>query len=156
MTTVAWKDGIVAADTMGDHNGLKMPTTKILVAKAFVLGGAGGAHDFYGYFDAMKDSSLKEVLENGYPVEDQDEDIPAMILVSRSDPSKAWFLAATAWLPIVRPYHAIGSGRDFAIAAMHLGKSAVEAVDIAMQFDVYTGGRVERVDAEHGLVEALQ
>lgn len=37
---------------------------------------------------------------------------------------------------------AIGSGGDFALAAMDHGKSAKEAVKYAMTRDVYTGGRV--------------
>lgn len=37
---------------------------------------------------------------------------------------------------------ALGSGRDFALAAMDFGKSAKEAVKYAMTRDVYTGGRV--------------
>lgn len=38
---------------------------------------------------------------------------------------------------------AIGSGRDFALAAMHLGCSAEEAVKVAMQFDAFTGHGVD-------------
>lgn len=34
---------------------------------------------------------------------------------------------------------AIGSGRDFGMAAMYLGKTAVEAVEIAIKFDIYSG-----------------
>lgn len=36
----------------------------------------------------------------------------------------------------------IGSGSDFAYTALALGKSAVEAVETAMKFDVDTGGQV--------------
>lgn len=39
------------------------------------------------------------------------------------------------------PY-AIGSGRDFALAAMALGKTAKEAVELACKLDLYTGGTV--------------
>lgn len=41
-----------------------------------------------------------------------------------------------------RKIFAVGSGRDFAMAAMHLGKSAREAVLVAHQFDVDTGDEV--------------
>lgn len=36
----------------------------------------------------------------------------------------------------------LGSGRDFALAAMDFGKSAREAVKYAMTRDIYTGGKV--------------
>lgn len=39
---------------------------------------------------------------------------------------------------IFEPFYAIGSGRDFAIAAMALGKSALEAVELASRFDIWT------------------
>lgn len=40
--------------------------------------------------------------------------------------------------PLIEKFHAVGNGRDFAIAAMHLGKTALQAVEIAALFDVYT------------------
>jgi hypothetical protein len=44
---------------------------------------------------------------------------------------------------IVERCHAVGSGSDFAITAMHLGKTAREAVLIAARFDPRTGGGVD-------------
>lgn len=46
-------------------------------------------------------------------------------------------------MPIREPFHSVGSGRDFAIAAMALGKTAADAVALAMQFDPWTGGDVQ-------------
>lgn len=43
---------------------------------------------------------------------------------------------------ILEPFYAIGSGAKAALAAMHCGKSAREAVKIAARIDPYTGGRV--------------
>lgn len=40
----------------------------------------------------------------------------------------------------VESFAAIGSGSDFANTAMHLGKSAKQAVEIAAQLDLFTGG----------------
>lgn len=37
---------------------------------------------------------------------------------------------------------AIGSGAKFALTAMKLGKSAKEAVEIACQMDIYSGGKI--------------
>lgn len=44
--------------------------------------------------------------------------------------------------PLPDKFFAIGSGRDFAIAAMHLGLSAEEGVKIACKYDAYTGGPI--------------
>lgn len=40
-------------------------------------------------------------------------------------------------------YGSAGSGTDFALTAMHLGKSARVAVEIASQLDLYTGGEIK-------------
>ena len=40
---------------------------------------------------------------------------------------------------------AIGSGEDFALAAMACGKTAAEAIAIAEQLDTYTGGQIHTV-----------
>lgn len=42
-------------------------------------------------------------------------------------------------------YGAIGSGAPFATTAMHLGKSAKQAVEIATELDLYTGGNVKEM-----------
>lgn len=45
-------------------------------------------------------------------------------------------------VPVLDKFFAIGSGRQAALAAMHCGKSAREAVRIAARIDPYTGGRI--------------
>lgn len=46
--------------------------------------------------------------------------------------------------------YAIGSGSMFAMAAMMLGKSAAQAVNLASKLDLYTGGKIENVMIENG------
>ncbi|MBB5190094.1 hypothetical protein HNQ50_000804 [Silvimonas terrae] len=48
----------------------------------------------------------------------------------------------------VRPPFAIGSGAAYAMAAMALGKSAAEAVELASRLDVFTGARLVASDME--------
>lgn len=43
------------------------------------------------------------------------------------------------------PSGAIGSGGDFARTAMHLGKNAKQAVVVASELDLYTGGDVKEM-----------
>lgn len=45
-------------------------------------------------------------------------------------------------VPIVDSYFAVGSGADFARAAMECGYSAQGAVAVASKFDMNTGGRI--------------
>jgi ATP-dependent protease HslVU (ClpYQ) peptidase subunit len=54
---------------------------------------------------------------------------------------KEFFHATTLsnWMLINQPFFAIGSGMQFAIAAMEAGKTPYEAVKIASKHDPHTG-----------------
>lgn len=43
------------------------------------------------------------------------------------------------WFELKEPHFAIGSGSQFALSAMELGKTPKEAVKIAMKYDIGTG-----------------
>jgi hypothetical protein len=51
---------------------------------------------------------------------------------------------------VLEEFTASGSGRDFAIAAMHCGKTALEAVEIAALYDIYSGGPFTAVTLDGG------
>lgn len=46
----------------------------------------------------------------------------------------------------VNENESIGSGSAYALAAMHMGASAAEAIKVAMEFDVGTGGTIHVFD----------
>lgn len=46
--------------------------------------------------------------------------------------------------------YAMGHGRDFALAAMHCGKSAREAVELTCKLDVYCGNGVDTLELQAG------
>lgn len=54
------------------------------------------------------------------------------------------------WKEIVPPTQdfAIGSGRDFALAALDMGADAVKAVEAAAKRDIYTGGTIRTYTVE--------
>lgn len=45
----------------------------------------------------------------------------------------------------VPEYAAIGSGQDFAVAAMHMGSRPVDAVKVAAELDLYCSGEVDSI-----------
>lgn len=51
-------------------------------------------------------------------------------------------------IPVEDKFQAVGSGADYALCAMYLGKTAAEAVAIAAIFDAYTGGDVTELTAD--------
>lgn len=50
------------------------------------------------------------------------------------------------WLAVKEPYHAIGSGSEYALGAMASGMSPKEAVKIAMKHDSYTGMGIKTIN----------
>jgi len=56
-----------------------------------------------------------------------------------------------AFVRIEDPFFAWGSGRDFALAAMYLGKSAGEAVEIACFFDAGCGKGIDVFEWRKGM-----
>lgn len=150
MTTIAYRDGVIAADSrVTVHTeaggGRKHLCTKLYRKsitegrKTFdvIIGTAGEAFsalvfvDWYGSGKPMPD-----VLR------DLGGDFTCLIL--RPD---GLYEADIYCRPdkILEDFYAVGSGSKEALAAMHCGKSAYDAVRIASLIDPYTGGRIHKM-----------
>jgi hypothetical protein len=141
MTTVAFDGRTMAADTLAtDSWGMKERVDdKILRGQGFLVGTAGQNGAIKRWWAQVCQLDLEHVLDYGYPSFDADRDDPAIMLTNGRD---IWRHVTGGFFHVSRGFHAVGSGRDYALAAMHLGKSAEEAVRIAMEFDHGTGGDV--------------
>ena len=141
MTTVAFDGRTMAADTLAtDAWGMKeRDDDKILRGQGFLVGTAGQYGDIKRWWAQVCQLDLAHVLEYGYPDFDTDRNDPAIML---TDGRHIWRHVTGGFFRVSRGFHAVGSGRDYALAAMYLGKSAAEAVRIAMEFDNGTGGEV--------------
>lgn len=60
-------------------------------------------------------------------------------LVLTEDKKLFTFQNPTKWIMVNQPFYAVGSGMNYAMAAMECGKSPIEAVKIASKFDRSTG-----------------
>lgn len=150
MTTVAWDGRFFASDTQGDHGGLIVPTKKLMATPDYVIGGAGSYALIYDFWRRTKDMSLGSILDAGFgvtPDSEDDDDLPSIMIASRKS-RNAWYMSGRVFVPIERGFHAIGSGRDFALAAMSLGKTAYEAVELARTLDVSTGGAIDLIELQ--------
>lgn len=146
MTTIAFDGKTIAADTLHEDNyGLFDHASKLYFGKDFVAGGAGMQHHMIKWWRQVKSMTFDEVMEHGYPDYEKGEVDPAILLVQLGT-SQSFKHAGGFFVPVGRGFHAVGSGRDFALAAMFLGKTAKEAVILAAEFDNGTGGLVEAVD----------
>lgn len=167
MTVIAWDGKTLAADKRGVCMGLHRTVTKIFRPHKFVLVGVAGADD--GGF-AMLEWVKAGMVPDAFPKSQQSEHTKAIMLLVRleceqiNDPFerlnrhdaipliwRAKQIEIYDSLPqpniIEDRQHAIGSGRDYAMAAMFLGKTAAEAVEVACHFDTSCGNGVDVLEA---------
>lgn len=141
MTTIAWDGKKMAHDTLRtDGWGLKQyEPCKVMEGKDFLLGGAGDWASILKFQQRVAEMTATQILNLGYPDYKKDENDPSLLLVTRFG---VFTHGASMWMRVSRPFHAIGSGRDYALMAMYLGKTAEEAVDLTREFDNDTGAPI--------------
>jgi ATP-dependent protease HslVU (ClpYQ) peptidase subunit len=76
-----------------------------------------------------------------YPAAQKDNDTSALVI--EPDGRVLSFGKTAHPQPVEDKVYAFGHGRDFALAAMHCGKTAREAVEIACLLDVYCGNGID-------------
>lgn len=147
MTTVAFDGKAMAADTLAtDYWGMKESVhDKIKRGKDFLIGFAGEHGQMIKWWKSVEHLSLAELLEAGYAPYEKDTNDPSIVIGAADG---CYRHVAGMFFKVSRKFHAIGSGRDYALAAMHCFRDAGAAVTIAMEFDNGTGGRIviERLD----------
>jgi hypothetical protein len=153
MTTIAFYGETIASDSFMDARGIRMQCPGKIWSEGISQGdGIRPWRAFIGiagdYAYTLKYKRRELLLEGGQLLAldaDDMQHISAMaVLVTPSIDPEIYVATITGeWMPLQgRKYHAIGSGCDFALAAMRCGKSALESVQIAAEFDVGTGGAI--------------
>lgn len=145
MTTIAYRDGVLAADsraTWDDGVASKVVKMWALLSKiepvkgAILLATAGDLYAALLFKDWLESGGEPRLHDRGVG---EQHDFEAVIV------HKSGIYSANRLCRIVEnpePFWAAGSGCKFALAAMHCGKSARDAVQVAMHFDPYTAGRI--------------
>jgi ATP-dependent protease HslVU (ClpYQ) peptidase subunit len=146
MTTIAYREGIIAADsrlTVDYGSGARKHTCKKLFRKQITE----GKKQFDVVIATAGESSPGMVFYDWYGT---GKPVPELFLhlggdftclVLRPDGLFEFDVYCRAER-IEEEFYAVGSGAMAALAAMHCGKSALEAVRIAARLDPYTGGRI--------------
>lgn len=138
MTTIAFDGKTMACDTRISGSHSYNTDTKIYENRQFVIGAAGDAG--VGLI-LVKDESI--LVPKHY-----DCDFSALVWAKdtktlyRVEFFKSWNAPLSAVIVMPDPFAATGSGAPYAMAAMHLGCEAGEAVRVASEFDTNTGGKV--------------
>jgi ATP-dependent protease HslVU (ClpYQ) peptidase subunit len=136
MTVVAWDGEILAADRQSTDAGLRRTVTKIRRAPDGRLIGAAGNTNIC--------EALRRWWEQGAdPEQFPDKDKTSHLLVIAPGGRIEFYDGHPVPAVYEAARFAMGSGRDYAEAAMYLGKNAIEAVQIAAHFDVSCGGGID-------------
>lgn len=140
MTVIAWDGRTLAADKRACHAGSMIRTvTKIWRVDDVLMGGAGD-------FDFIL--QMIEWVRGGrdvaaFPAQQRDKEDWQTVLVIERDGTPSIYQRTPYPVRYEDGATAIGSGRDFAMAAMHLGKSAKEAVQVAIDLDSGCGNGID-------------
>lgn len=141
MTVLAWDGATLAADRRSVNGGLISPVTKIFRLKSGELFGCCGT---LSACLQVKHWYEHNQAPDTFPMMQRDKDDWEVCLIIGLDRSIKIYERTPFPITIEREFHACGSGRDFAIAAMHLGKTAAQAVEIA---SLYESGCGDGIDA---------
>ena len=158
MTSVAYKDGILASDTLvtSGRSGIKCDTGSKVVAvrvKGGVMGFgfAGSAFAYAACASRLSEAKdwdltyveadwyLSQFLGSGCMGTNEDNGCSGLCVMPDG---KVYDITydSKAPSPVGRKYHAIGSGADLCLGAMAAGASAIDAVNISKELSVYSGG----------------
>lgn len=138
MTTIAYKDGVIAYDTRQVRGGaiVSDDCSKCQVVDGVSFFLAGAVCDEKALIAAYFGTPSSVPIEcSGYAV-----DGAMLLMVGHDDRTGVWKQELDPANP-----DAIGSGSAYALAAMDMGASAEEAVRAAMKRDIYTGGKVRTI-----------
>lgn len=134
MTCIAWDGTTLAADKLGDSCGLARTVTKIFRFERGLFASAGMASRGQAMLQWIKAGAIPADI----PLFQLTDDYQSVMVVLYT--GEVLIYAQTAYPFLMEdPYHAAGSGRDYALAAMHLGRTAEEAVEVACKFDTGCG-----------------
>jgi ATP-dependent protease HslVU (ClpYQ) peptidase subunit len=144
MTVIAWDGRTLAADKQSTAGSMRRTATKIhrvtdgLVA---LSGDASHAHAVLAWFQGVRDP-------REFPLGAHPDTVGHVIYFTQDGVFLYDGMGTGHREKIEDSFIAFGSGRDYAMAAMHLGCDARRAVEVACEFDVYCGMGVDVLELE--------
>ena len=137
MTTIAYRDGVLAADRLMTGGGARCAEVcKVARSKyghlAAAAGNASGIASLHSWVVAGCDGELPR-YEKGT--------MDGLVIYPTG--RVFYWDGSPALIEMFGPFFAAGSGQEFAFGAMAVGADARRAVEIAIQFDTLSGGRID-------------
>lgn len=149
MTVIAFKNGVMAADTMlSSHNSQARAQKIIRLPDGGVAGACGQWNRAYSGLKYLADGGSLEDRPTPRTLEGPPNIDGASLLVAKPDGSLWLIEDEFPAFPIRDKVASIGCGSDAALMAMTLGLSAVEAVAKVTRQDVLCGDPVQSMEVE--------
>lgn len=142
MTVIVWDGKTLAADKRATQNGLIRRVTKIERFENELIGFCGDLDECKQYVHWYKNGAFPDTFP-----ECLREGTNCLIVID-SQKRINMYAAGPFGTVLEEEYHAWGSGREFAITALYLGKNATEAVIIASIFQSDCGSGVDTLTWE--------
>lgn len=141
MTVIAWDGKVLAADKRAVNNGVAFTVTKLFRvgddAVAYTGDAAMGAQILAWFIDGADPAKFPESQRSG--------DNWAIMVCAGPDGLRAYERTPFP-IYIEDDFWAAGSGRDAALATLHLGGTAEEAVRVASLIDTGCGNGVDSLE----------
>lgn len=144
MTVIAWDGRTLAADKQATSNGMARTTTKIhRVSDGLLALTGGGGHGFalLNWFKGERDLATWPRVQNP-------DDEGSVIHFTAQGVFVYCGNGAGHGELVEDKFIAFGCGRDYAMAAMHLGCDARKAVEVASIFDTGCGMGIDTLELE--------
>lgn len=147
MTTIAYKEGVLASDsqsTLGDviyENDCQKIFENVGPFEAIAVAGS-----YQDAVDVLKVISAYTDIDQIRNIDFKQADIKANFLAVTHERELWYYAGDKSWQMRPDIPFSIGSGGDFAWGAMLHGATAIEAVKIASQLDVGTNAVVQYID----------
>ena len=147
MTTIVCREGIMACDTQHTYDETKFyGVKKIEGGKNSAMGIAGAsrfAHCAFEWWKLVEEYEGIDVHEWHQQRQLIADDI--VMLVAHKEQGIFRLDSTGRATQIHNAYAALGTGAQAALGAMAMGATAVQAIDVAIKYDLYTGGDVKYV-----------
>lgn len=144
MTVIAWDGKTLAADKRACYGGMICTVTKIFRVGDLLVGGSGELPYVLAMIEWVRQGRQLEAFPNAQRSKDDWQ--PLLVIEADGSPS----LYERTPYPVRYEHQAIaiGSGREYARAILHIGRSAREAVQVTCDLESSCGNGIDVLELE--------
>lgn len=144
MTVIVWDGRTLAADKRCSYGGMVCTVTKIFRVGDLLVGGSGD----FPHVLAMVDWVRRGRTVSDFPQAQRDKDDWQTVMVIEPDGAALVYERTPYPVKYEQDCMVIGSGREYARAALYMGATAAEAVAVASALDVNCGNGIDTLTIE--------